>query len=413
MVNIESQIRDSQAIENYGLWGRAFRPFFLLMALFGVITVCVWIAMWLGKVALPGWGRTGWWHGHELIFGFAAAAIAGFILTASAVWTGRRALQGLPLVALVIVWLLGRIAFLFSAYIPATLVACIDLAFLPLVAAGLIWTLYGSGQWRNYALVLVLALLTLCNLFIHLAVLEVELPAIVVMVLGQAPGEVALRAAIDVVILLLSIIGGRIIPPFTANALNRDGIAHSIKRYEWLDRSIITVFVLLTVTRLFSIEPLTMVMSLAAAVLTLGRIWTWQSWRTFHDPLLWSLHIGAWWIVAGLALDTAWLAGLPVSKSAGIHALTIGAISGSILAVVTRVGLGHTGRPLILPFGAVWIYVAINLAALIRVALLYLPAGYYAQLLWLSGACWSVAMLQFVIRYYNILINSRPDGKPG
>jgi uncharacterized protein involved in response to NO len=413
MTNFEAQIRVSQASEVYGLWGRAFRPFFLLMAVFGVVAIIVWVSMWSGRLALPTWGRVSWWHGHELIFGFAVAAVAGFILTASAVWSGRRAVQGLPLMALVFVWLLGRVAFLLSAYVPSWLVACCDLVFLPLLAGCSIWTLYGSGQWRNYALVAVLIALTMCNLMMHLAVLGIEVTPLFGLIQLQLSGEAALRAAIDIVILLLSIIGGRIIPPFTANALNRDGVEHAIKRFVWLDRSIIGVFVLLTLARILSVQTGMLVLSIAAAALTVGRMWTWQTWRTLHYPLLWSLHVGTFWIVVGLMLDAAWLAGLSIPASTGVHALTIGAVSGSILAVVTRVGLGHTGRLLSLPVGAVWIYVAINLAALVRVILVITPANYYSEMLWLSAVCWSFAMLLFVNRYFSILVNSRPDGRPG
>lgn len=390
-----------------GFLGRAFRPFFLLLGGFGGVIIPIWIAMWLGGLNLPTWGNPLLWHGHELIFGFASAAIAGFLLTASAVWSGRNALQGVPLALLVMVWLTGRVAMLLTAYIPTLLAAIIDLAFLPLVAIGLIWTLWGSGQVRNYALLVVVTALFTCNLFIHLDAMGVM----------SNVGTVALRASIDIVIILLLIIGGRIIPSFTVNAFKQAQIPHNIRQFKWLDYCGIGSLVLLAASRALLHNHLDFIvgsLSLLAAIILSARLCFWQSWKTRKDPLLWSLHLGTIWIVIGLLLDAGYLLGLEsITRSMGIHALAIGAISGSILAVVTRVALGHTGRPLKLPRGAVWIYVLINIAAAIRVFLPLLPADLYTLLLWLAGISWSAALFLMATLYFQILIKPRYDGLAG
>lgn len=391
----------------FGFLGRAFRPFFLFSAGFGGLIIPIWMAMWLAKIPLPSWGTPLLWHGHEMIYGFVCAAITGFLLTASAVWSGRKALQGIPLALLVIVWLAGRVVMLLTDHIPFLLTAIIDLSFLPMVAIALIWTLGSAGQLKNYALIIVISVLFSCNLFIHLDAMGVL----------SNVGPAALRASIDVVIILLTIIGGRIIPSFTANALNLAQIPHNIRQPKYLDYCGIGCLVLLTVSRALQHDQSDIIvglLSLSCAFLLSARFCFWQSWKTRKDPLLWSLHLGAIWIVIGLFLDAGYLLGLgSITRSMGIHALAIGAIGASILAVVTRVALGHTGRPLKLPAGAVWIYILINIAAFIRVFLPMFPADHYTILLWLAGISWSASLFLTAMLYFQILIKPRPDRLAG
>jgi len=390
--------------EPHGLWGRAFRPFFLGAAIFTALAVPAWASMWLGHLAAPSWLAPMWWHGHEMVFGFVAAAIAGFLLTASPVWTGGPALTGRPLAALVSLWAAGRIAFATVGSLPAWLVAAIDLSFLPAVAAVVARTLWGSGQIRNYAIVGIVLALAAANGATHA-------PA-----LGLASGVAgaALRLAVDGVIVLILVVGGRITPAFTQNALRRAGSDRIVRSPGWLDALTIgSAATLAAVTLAVGRGPLTGFLALLAGGAAAARLIGWQPWHTRHDPLLWSLHAGAAWIVVGLLLVGASDLGGPIPPAAGLHALTAGAIGSTILAVMTRVGLGHTGRPLTLPGGVVWCYVLVHAAAVFRVATPFVSGGVQRALVIASSVAWSAAFGLFVVRYGRSLTTPRPDGKAG
>jgi uncharacterized protein involved in response to NO len=388
----------------HGLWGRAFRPFFLVLALYAAVALPWWTAVWLGAVSAPGWLLPGWWHGHEMLFGLVAAAIAGFLLTASAVWSGGPALSGAPLAALVALWIAGRVAFAAAGRLPAGLVAATDVAFLPAVAVAGVRTLWGSGQRRNYAVVGIVVALAVAN-----AVMHAEALALVSGVAGRA-----LRFAVDGVVVLILVIGGRITPAFTQNALRRDGIERTVRSWPWLNALTITAAgALALVSLVLARSPATGVLALIAALATAARLAGWQSWHTRSDPLLWSLHAGSAWVVVGLLLVGASDLGAPIPAAAGLHALTAGAMGATILAVMTRVGLGHTGRPLVLPRGVVWCYALVHAGALARVVAPLVAGEGQRALLLCSGVCWAAAFGLFAVRYGSILTQPRPDGRPG
>jgi len=390
--------------EPHGLWGRAFRPFFLALSLYAALALPAWTAIWLGALPAPGWLLPGWWHGHEMLFGLVAAAIAGFLLTASAVWSGGPALSGRALAALVALWVAGRAAFAAAAWLPAWLVAAIDALFLPAVAAAALRTLRGPGQLRNRALVGIVAALALANAAMH-----AEALALVSGVAGRA-----LRFAVDGVVLLLLAIGGRITPAFTRNAFRRDGIARAVRSRPWLDALALAAAGALALAGLVRARtPATGLPALVAGLAAALRLAGWQPWHTRADPLLWSLHAGSAWLAVGLLLVAAGDLGAPVPAAAGLHALTAGAMGASILAVMTRVGLGHTGRPLVLPAGVVWCHALVHGGAIARVASAFAAGDAQRALLWLGGLAFAAAFGLFALRYWAILREPRPDGRPG
>jgi uncharacterized protein involved in response to NO len=394
----------ASAAEPFGFWGRAFRPFFLGLGVYGALAVPFWTLAWLGHLPTPRWLVPMWWHGHEMVFGFVAAAIAGFLLTASPVWSGGPALTGRPLAALVALWAGARIAFAVSGLLPAWLVAALDLAFLPAVAAAVVRTLWGSGQKRNYAVVGVVAVLAVANGFMHAEAL------------GLASGVAgrALRFAVDGVIVLILVIAGRITPAFTRNALLRDGRDRDVRVVPFLGAlAIAAAAALAVVTLLAGRSPWTGWLALLAGAAGAARMAGWQSWQVRRDPLLWSLHAGSAWVVLGLLLVGAGDLGLGVPASSGLHALTAGAMGGTILAVITRVGLGHTGRALVLPGGMVGCYALVHGAAAARVAAPFFAAAAQQALLVASGVAWACAFGIFAVRYAPILTTRRPDGRPG
>jgi uncharacterized protein involved in response to NO len=394
----------ASASEPSGLWGRAFRPFFLGLAIHAALVVPWWVFASLGRLPAPAWPTPMAWHGHEMVFGFVAAAIAGFLLTASPVWSGGPALTGRPLAALVALWALGRLSFAAAGALPPAWVAAVDVAFLPGVALALLRTLRGSGQTRNFALVGIVAALAVANAVVH-----AEALGLVAGVAGRA-----LRFAVDLVVVLILVITGRITPAFTRNALRRRGVELAIRSPRWLGALAIgAAGALAVVTPIVGRTPATGALAVLAGLAAAVRLAGWRPARVRSDPLLWSLHAGSAWVAAGLLLVGASDLGAAVPATAGLHALTAGAMGSTILAVVTRVGLGHTGRPLELPRGVVWSYVLVHAAAVARVAVPFAPGGAARALLVASGLAWAAAFAIFAIRYAPILTRPRPDGRPG
>jgi uncharacterized protein involved in response to NO len=389
---------------SHALWARGFRPFFLGVGVYAPWVVGVWLAIWYGALPATSWLSPIWWHGHEMLFGLVAAAIAGFLLTAAPVWTGRRALSGSPLMTLFGVWTLGRLAMLGAGRLPAALVAAVDVAFLPLVAGTLSRTVWRTGQWRNYGVVALVGALALANAAVHAQALGLTVVS--------APR--ALRFTADLVVVLIVVIGGRITPGFTTNALIRLGVDARARSRPWLDRLAVAAVAALAAVDL--VAPRSVASGLLAAaggVIVAARMSGWQTLRTWRDPLVWSLHAGMAWVVAGLFLLAAGDLGGSVPASAGLHALTAGAMGSMILAVMTRVGLGHTGRPLVLPKGAVGSLLLVHAGAAARVLGALAPAADRYRLLLVGGLLWAAAFGLFALVYAPILTRPRPDGKEG
>ena len=387
-----------------GLWGRAFRPFFLGLALHAGLAIPAWTAIWLGLASSPAWLLPMRWHGHEMVFGFVAAAIAGFLLTASPVWTGGAALAGRALAALFVLWVAGRVAFAAAAFLPAWLVAAVDVPFLPAVALVVGRTLWGSGQTRNVAVLGIVAALALANAAMHAEAL------------GFAAGVAgpALRFAVDAIAVLILVIGGRITPAFTQNAFRRDAIERTVRPWPAADTVAIGAAGALALVTLVAGRGIwTGGLAAIAGIGAAARMAGWQTWATRSDPLVWSLHAGLAWISAGLLLVAASDLGAPVPSTAGLHALTAGAMGSMILAVITRVSLGHTGRPLRLPDQVVWGYALVHAGALLRVASAFVSGEAYRILLVAGGLAWAAAFLLFAARYGRILVEPRADGGPG
>jgi uncharacterized protein involved in response to NO len=392
------------AEEPFGLWGRAFRPFFLGGAIHAALVIPWWTLVWLGVLGAPAWLAPTFWHGHEMVFGFVAAAIAGFLLTASPVWSGGPVLNGRPLAVLFGVWVLGRLAFVAAGPLPAWAVAAVDLAFLPGVAAAVVRTLWGSGQLRNYGIVGVVLALAAANAMVHAEAV------------GWAPGAArpALRFAVDAVIVLILVVGGRITPAFTQNAFRMRGIDRSVRSWPALNRATIGLAVAVALAGLaLGRTPVTGVVAVAAGLVSAARLSGWQGSSTRGDPLLWSLHLALAWVSVGLVLVGLGDLGVPIPATAGLHALTAGAMGSAIMAVTTRVALGHTGRALSLPAGVVACYALVHAAALARVAAPFLAADGQRALLLASGLAWACAFGLFAFRYASILTSPRVDGLPG
>ena len=381
------------------------RPFFLLAAVDAFFNMGLWLVVYLNPnfwptSAIPAM----YWHSHEMLFGFVAAAIGGFLLTAVPGWTGEKSCAGWRLGVLIAIWLAGRIVMFPFLSCPPIFAALIDVAFFPALVATLSPPLVRSRKLRNVPFVVLLTLLFVADLIFHLGSLNI-------LTGGQLT---ALVGTIDVVQILVAVVGGRIIPAFTKSGLLRHGIAVEIASNSWLEAGAIVAITLVLVGDVVAPQSVwNGAVALAASALQGARLVQWKGYRTLRDPLIWVLHLGYGWLVIGLAFKGLWLiAAFPFAEK-WLHAVTVGAFATMIIAVMTRASLGHTGRSLIAPTPIAIAYLLISLAAAIRVfGPVIAPANYNAIVL-AAGASWMCAFAIFVFIYTPILMRSRMDGKPG
>ncbi|MDT7526008.1 MULTISPECIES: NnrS family protein [Idiomarinaceae] len=399
------QITDLQIEQKmWPLLRQAFRPMFLLGASFSALAITLWLLVLAQVIELPVYGQTLFWHSHEMIFGFVAAIIVGFLLTAVQNWTGLRATHGRALGILTAVWVLGRLGLLVGAWLPWWLVAAVDLLFLPLAAILLAVPLIAVKQQRNLFFVPVLFLLTLCNALMHFGLQT-----------GQYEiQQLGSQNAVWLVTLLMAIVGGRVLPMFTANGT----MTPKAEPIVWLDRiglgSLWLIFVL-NITNFSAMVPaLVMALLFATSALALAiRCARWRIWITWKVPLLWSLHVAYWFIPIGLALYALRYAGFPITNSLALHALTAGAMGNMILAMIARVSLGHSGRALqpkpIISAAFMLVIVAAVVRVFVQGLWPELSVYWYA----LSAFAWVLAYGIYVLVYFPILTTPRPDGRPG
>lgn len=389
-----------QAFFSYG-----FRPFFLGGAIFAAGLMAAWLT-WLLTVVAAGWadwlpvaGSPFAWHAHEMVYGFAAAAIAGFLLTAVPNWTGALPLSGAPLAVLFAIWLSGRVAMAVSGLLPDGGAAVIDIAFLPLLGAFCARQLFVRPAARNLVFLAILAVLTVGNVLYHLAVLGK---------LGMDATE-PVRAGLILVALMVTIIGGRIIPAFTHNWLHLNGVQGPIpRRIAWLDMvSVASVALYAALYACSAPAPAQGAVAGAATLLNGARLAQWRGLATRSEPIVWVLHLGYLWVVLGLALSAAAALTRNVPATLAFHALGTGAAGTMILAVMSRASLGHTGRPLTASRAIVWSYVLVSLSALLRVlGPLALPAASSIFQL-AAGMAWIAAFGLFAAVYGPILTTPR------
>lgn len=379
--------------------GYGFRPFFLLAGIHAALAMSGWL-IFLGGIgpfapAIPVMA----WHAHEMLYGFILAAVAGFLLTAVPSWTGSRGYAGAPLLGLVLLWIAGRLVTTFPLGLHALTIALIDLAFIPMLALTILPALIRSGSRRNFVFLILLGALFAANLHFHLA--------------GASSVE-PLMLAINVMLLMVAMVGGRILPAFTSSDLKQRGIDVRIRSHMPLDMAALLATLAVVVVDVFFSGTIFagMAAALAAALLAL-RLARWQGHRTLQDPIIWVLHLAYAWLPIGLALKAAWLFGAPIPGTGWLHALTAGAFSTMILAVMSRAALGHTGRELVASGLIVIAYYLAGVAALMRVfgPMLYAEAWRFWMIA--SGSLWSLAFILFLVIYAPILCSTRLDGRAG
>lgn len=382
----------------------AFRPLFLLAALFSILTMVVWFAFWHGDILLRPHGGLMFWHQHEMLFGFAAAVVAGFLLTAVQNWTGLPSLRGGPLLGLVALWLAARILMAFPMGLPGWLIAAVDVAFLPLVAGVMAQLVIAGKRWRNLLFVPALALLALANLLMHVGVLKGNALLI----------REAAYLAVLLITLVMVLVGGRVIAMFTANRL---GLTRKppIPALELLSLGSVMVAMLCQLLIACGVAVPTELQAgflVVAALANALRMSRWSGLHSWREPLLWGLHLSYAFIPLGLAMWA--LALLSGSRAeAAVHALVIGGMGTMMLAMMARVSLGHTARPIRTLPG---IGVALGLmvaAAVLRAPVLVLFPQITHWTYNLGIIFWCIAYLIFLFHYTGPLLKARIDGKDG
>lgn len=397
MISIQTS-KPPSAPQGFALFALGFRPFFLAAGLFAVISMALWLGMLMGAIEAPAGLAPPLWHGHEMLFGFTAAVIGGFLLTATQNWTSIPMPRGGPLALLFALWLAGRLAF--HLPVPYAAAAAIDLLFLPVLMLAVLKPVLRVRQARNYPFPLMLLGLTATNAGFHAAQLGAD-P-------GLAP--VALDLALYLVVLMMVVMGGRVIPYFTERRL--DAAAKRWTAVEWLAPATALLLLAAVAASRWIGGAAVIALAAAAAVVHAVRLAGWQDRRLWRVPLLWVLHLGYGWIVAGFALDAFAAAGL-VSPFLAMHAYATGGIGVLTLGMMARVSLGHTGRILEAPAVMAWAFAVINLSALVRVFGPLLFPSETALLYEASGMLWIAAFAVFAAVYAPMLWRPRVDGKPG
>ena len=385
----------SQTATRSALWNLGFRPFYLLASLFGAFSVLLWMAQYSGLIS-SAYLQGPLWHGHEMLFGYTTAVIAGFLLTAVRAWTNQPTPSGAPLMALAALWVSGRVLVLTPFAVAA---AVVNAAFPVAVAVAIAIPILRSRNVRNYFFIGLLLLMGALIVTVHLALREL---------FGVSP-RLGIQLALDVVLFIMVVMGGRVIPMFTNNGVSG---AHAT-RNALLEKMALGMVLLLFVADLLQWPPEAIaIITIAAALAHGGRLILWQPWRTLATPLVWVLHAAYAWIVLHLFLrGFSALDFLPGSYA--IHALTVGAIGGLTLGMMTRTARGHTGRLLVADGFERTIFLLVHIAAVVRVFGPMALPGWTMACVQVSAMLWAAACGIYAIRYWPVLTRPRLDGKPG
>ncbi|MEE9384946.1 MAG: NnrS family protein [Nannocystaceae bacterium] len=381
-----------------------FRPMFVGCAAYGILSVVAWILVYAGTSSLTGSWPPSLWHAHEALFGFAFAAVAGFLLTAVPKWTGIKTFPASQIAAVALLWLVGRVVMWLCAWLPWWLVMAIDLGATLALIAVLAPPILAARALRNVIFPALLVMLAVGNATAHLQVA------------GSIEGGAGawLRVGVGIIVLMIALISGRIVPPFTFNALTKQGIRYAVRRPAVLERSATLCVVLWMALHGWGAQPMAIgAVSGCAALIFALRSGLWFHQGILRDPLVWVLHVGHGWISVGFALQALWGLGSWVPETSGLHAFTVGAMGTMILGMISRVSLGHTGRPLHTSLGTLAAFLCIVAAALTRVLAPWIPFGDYLTWIVASATLWCVAFFLFLVVYLPALAGPRVDGQPG
>ncbi len=379
------------------IWNLGFRPFFLFGIIWAVVQICIWIFFqraWLDSVPLA---NALVWHSHEMVFGYVMAIIAGFILTASQNWTGVPGIKGARLIGLVVLWASARILSFYWGAIPF-IFAVVDLSFVPLLAFFLVPYLWVPTQKQNRIFFAFFSGFFLSNLIIHLSVFD----------RSPIPVLDAIHFAIYLSVLMIALIGGRVIPFFAGVIFPNSKVV----ALPWLESSSAIALALFSLATFLNIPYLIIFMSVPAFVLQLARWLRWKPWSAYRVPVLFVLYLSYIWIPFGILLTALAQLGF-LAPSIAIHAFTVGCIGLMIFGMISRVALGHTGRPIRPSRMIVLGYLFLFIAAVVRVFIPWIYSSHFLLAIEISGCLWILAHLFFLYFYAPILLSRRADEREG
>lgn len=381
------------------LFSFGFRPFFLASAVWAILLMLLWIPLISGHIDLPVAFDPISWHAHEFLFGYLSAIVAGFLLTAIPNWTGRMPIVGKPLIFLFSLWVLGRVAVLFGAYLPAGLVAAFDIAMPLTLAAACLREIMAGKNWRNLIVLALLGLLITANLLFHWEAWAGEYAA-------QGYG---MRLGISTMVMMVGLIGGRIIPSFTRNWLVKQGSkdlpAGPMQSFDKV--CLLLLLIALLIWTALAEHWLAGVMLVAAGLLHFARLGRWKGLHTFKEPLVLVLHASYLFLPTGLLLlGLAILAPSLLDLAGAQHLLMAGVMGMMTLAVMTRSTLGHTGQNLTASRSTTFLYCAMAASVLLRFAAGFTPdlaMRFYDA----SALAWILAFAVYVWTYGPLLAQTR------
>lgn len=395
LIRLQEPHRQPAAPAGWALWQLGFRPFYLLAAGFAALSVPLWALQFSGWLGAGLW-RGPVWHAHEMLFGYTLAVVVGFLFTAGRNWSGQPTPTGRSLQALALLWVAGRVAVLTPWPLAAMLV---NVAFPLLAALGLGRALVAGGNRRNYFFIGALAMMGLAQALVHAALAGWV----------QLPSSMGLQLALDLVLFIMAVMGGRVIPMFTNNGVPGAGA----QRHALVERAALGSVLLIMAADALQVRGLPLAALLAAAAIAQAtRLALWRPWAVRSNPLVWVLHVAWCWLVLHLLLRAAAEAGW-IASSPAIHALTAGAIGTLTLGMMTRTARGHTARPLRADAADVWAYGLVIAGAAVRVFLpLVWPAAQSGAVL-VSGLLWSSGFAVYAWHYGPWLCRTRLDGQAG
>lgn len=380
---------------------KGFRPFFLGASLFATSAVVAWVAMLEGRLATPAYFVGAGWHAHEMVFGFAVAVVGGFLLTAVGNWTGRETAIGAALAALAGLWAAGRVAIACAAALPRGAAALVDVSFLPVLAVVCARPIVATRNHRNLGFLAMLAALAAANAMTHAAALGLA---------AQAWRSRGPLVGVDLLVVMTTVMTGRIVPSFTRNATKVESIAGRPA----LDRLATSLAVAVALgDALAAPGAARAAFAIATAGALVARSTGWGARHVARHPLLWVLHAGHAWLAVGLALRAAAVFVPSLPDTAGLHALTVGGVGMLTLGMMARVGLGHTGRPLVTAWPLSVAFGALAASALVRVAGPLVAPAHAIETFALAGVLFVAAFSTYAASHARLLATPRVDGRPG